>query len=108
MAELWSEICQYDIKHECYYKSGISYLESDMTKLQKEYKYNKQLELDPNVNMPQIIKTPDHSELCEPINDKCVYVTQAVIKNAPDLINYLFQNEKNIYSTLSIKEMQNS
>ena len=34
MAELWSEICQYDIKHECYYKSGISYLERDMKLLQ--------------------------------------------------------------------------
>ena len=61
MAKLWSEICQYDIKHECYYKSGISYLERDMKKLQKEYKYNKKLELDPNVNMPDIIKTPGHS-----------------------------------------------
>ena len=103
MAELWSEICQYDIKHECYYKSGISYLERDMKLLQKNYKYSKKLELDPNVNMPDIIKTQGHSKFCEPTNEKCVYATQAILKNAPDLINNLFQNNQDIYSTLSIK-----
>ena len=46
MAQLWSEICQYDITNECYYKSGISYMERDMKILQKEYKYNKKLKLD--------------------------------------------------------------
>ena len=80
MAELWSEICQYDISNECYYKSGISYLERDMKILQKEYKYNKKLILNAEVNMPNSIKTSGHSEFCEPVNEQCVYSTQAIFQ----------------------------
>ena len=56
MAQLWSDICKYDISHECYFKSGIAYLEQDMKKLQKQYKYTKKLSLDAKVNMPDSIK----------------------------------------------------
>ena len=92
--------------HECYYKSGISYLERDMKLLQKQFKYNKEIKLDPAVNMPDCIKSKEHSIHCEPSNQKCNYMSNSntVYKDAKQLIEFLFNNQKEIHSTLQNKE----
>ena len=74
LASLWSDLCQYDVAHECYYKSGIAYLERDMKLLQKQYKFNKELKLDSSVNMPECIKSKEHSSHCDQSNNKCNYM----------------------------------
>ena len=104
MAQLWSDICKYDISHECYFKSGIAYLEHDMKKLQKQYKYNKKLSLDAKVNMPESIKKAGHSEHCKPNNEKCVYLASTSFKNASELMDYLFHNNHQICKVLTIKQ----
>ena len=38
MAQLWSEVCQYDVQSPCYYKSGMEIGISQMRDLAKEYK----------------------------------------------------------------------
>ena len=87
LASLWSDLCQYDVAHECFYQSGIAYLERDMKLLQKQFKYNKEIKLDPVINMPDCIKSTEHSIHCEPNNQKCTYMTkirtQKKIKTPP-------------------------
>ena len=41
LANVWSDVCKRDVTNACFYKSGISYLEKDMKRVQKEFKYNK-------------------------------------------------------------------
>ena len=43
LAEVWSEICNRDVRHPCYYRSGLSYLASDLKKLSKEFQYAKKI-----------------------------------------------------------------
>ena len=102
LASLWSDLCQFDVAHECFYKSGIAYLERDMKLLQKQFKYNKEINLDPAINMPDCIKSKEHSIHCEPSNQKCNYMSNSntVYKDAKQLIQFFFHNQKEIHSTL--------
>ena len=65
LANVWSDVCKCDVTNACFYKSSISYLEKDMKRLQKEFSYNKNLNLDPEVNMPASLKSNEHSKFCE-------------------------------------------
>ena len=106
LASLWSDLCQFDVAHECFYKSGIAYLERDMKRLQKQFKYEKEIKLDPVINMPDCIKSTEHSIHCEPNNQKCTYMTKCktTYKDPKELIMFLFHNQKEIQSTLKNKD----
>ena len=82
LADLWSEICKRNVKHPCYYRSGLSYLASDLKKLSKEFKYEKEIRVDPNTTMPESLKNiKGHSKYCKPSQESCVYLNEFVKKN---------------------------
>ena len=105
LASLWSDLCKYDIAHECYYKSGISYLERDMKLLQKQFKFNKELKLNSSINMPECIKSSEHSNYCNPSNNNCSYISESNkdYTDPKQLIEFLFHNQNKIYLTLQNK-----
>ena len=81
MAELWSEVCQYDVKSPCYYKSGMQIGISQMRDLAKEFKLKNTIVKDNLPHMPEILKNMEHSKSCQSQgkkfneNDKCNYAS---------------------------------
>ena len=81
MAELWSEVCQYDVKSPCYYKSGMQIGISQMRDLAKEFKLKNTVVKDNLPHMPEILKNMEHSKSCQSQgkkfneNDKCNYAS---------------------------------
>ena len=81
MAQLWSEVCQYDVQSPCYYKSGMEIGISQMRDLAKEYKLKNAIVKDNLPHMPDILKEMNHSKSCQSQGkkfdekDKCNYAS---------------------------------
>ena len=77
-----------------------------MKLLQMQYKFNKDLKLDPSVNMPECIKSKEHSSHCDQSNNNCSYISKSnkVYTDPKQLIEFLFHNQNEIYSTLQNKD----
>ena len=60
MAELWSEVCQYDVRSPCYYRSGMEIGISQMRDLAKEYKLKNTIVKDNLPHMPDVLKEMNH------------------------------------------------
>ena len=77
-----------------------------MKLLQKQYNFNKELKLDSSVNMPECIKSKEHSSYCNPSNNNCSYISKSnkVYTDPKQVIEFLFYNQNEIYSTLQNKD----
>ena len=86
MAKLWSEVCQYDIRSPCYYKSGMEIGTAQMRDLAKEYKLKNPTIKNNLCNMPDVLKKMKHSKFCPSSgkkfneDDKCNYASSATEK----------------------------
>ena len=77
LAETWSQVVKRDISHPCYYKSGLSYLSSDMRKLQKDFEFKQKIDFKPEITMPDNLKQiKGHNKFCkQDFKNQCSYKT---------------------------------
>ena len=81
MAKLLSEVCQYDVKSPCYYKSGMQIGIAQMRDLAKEYKLKNAIVKNNLPHMPDNLKEMNHSKSCQSQGkkfnekDKCNYAS---------------------------------
>ena len=56
--------------------------------------------------MPECIKSKEHSSHCDQSNNNCSYISKSnkVYTDAKQVIEFLFHNQNEIYSTLQNKD----
>ena len=96
LAIIWSQVCNRNVKHPCYYRSGLSYLASDLKKLSKDFKYEKEIQIDPSKTMPETLKNmKGHSKYCKPSKESCSYLNEFVenseIRSRDDIKQFLLE-----------------
>ena len=63
--------------------------------LMKEFMYNNNVVLNPEINIPDKLSTQKHDPLCnasESSDNTCSYSTETYFENAIDLLKYIIQN----------------
>ena len=123
MAELWSEVCQYDVRSPCYYKSGMEIGISQMRDLAKEYKLKNTIVKDNLPHMPDVLKEMNHSKSCQSQGkkydekDKCNYastMTEECVCNPSSeekseiSLKYQFEENSNMTAALNAHSTEKS
>ena len=97
MKDLWSEICNHNVQNPCYYISGMSYTQQEMNKVREQYKFGKDVKIDPLITMPESLDTSKHSPHCKQVNDTCTYksqVSRIKFTKAKNLFDFYYKTKK--------------